>query len=137
MWWEANSRARKLDGTCWGEGKHVTLHSTTSSSPLLVQTKAKSTEHTRTSRGRRSDGGLCDPLRSCGARRRPCRCLRTSRSLTTGGGPCVTRPIVMGPARTSVVRVVSIIGFTLMTICNLPSWEYSGDKPGTRGSKRL
>jgi hypothetical protein len=49
----------------------------------------------------------------------------------------VIRPIVMGPARTSAIRVVSVIRFTLMTICNLPSWEYSGDKPGTRGSKRL
>jgi hypothetical protein len=25
----------------------------------------------------------------------------------------------------------------LMTVCNLPSWEYSGDKPGTRESKCL
>jgi hypothetical protein len=47
------------------------------------------------------------------------------------GGPCVIRPIVMGPVRLGAIRVVSLIGFTLMTICNLPSWEYSGDKPGT------
>jgi hypothetical protein len=58
-------------------------------------------------------------------------------SRTTGGGPCVIRPIVMGPVRTSVIRVMSLIRFTLMTICNLPTWEYSRDKPGTRGSKRL
>jgi hypothetical protein len=32
---------------------------------------------------------------------------------------------------------VSVIKFTVMTVCNLPSWEYSGDKPGTRGSKCL
>jgi hypothetical protein len=49
----------------------------------------------------------------------------------------VIQPIVLGPATTSAIRVMSVIGFTLMTICNLPSWEYSGDKPGTRGSKRL
>jgi hypothetical protein len=47
------------------------------------------------------------------------------------------RPIVMGPTRTSAIRAVSVIRFALMTICNLPSREYSGDKPGTRGSKRL
>jgi hypothetical protein len=52
-------------------------------------------------------------------------------------GPCVILPIVMGPVRSGAIRIVSVIGFTLMTICNLPSWEYSVDKPGTRGSKRL
>jgi hypothetical protein len=41
-----------------------------------------------------------------------------------------------GP-RVDVIRVVSVIKFTVMTVCNLPSWEYSGDKPGTRGSKCL
>jgi hypothetical protein len=105
--------------------------------PLIAQTKATSIEHTRTSRGRRPDGGLCDPLLSRVARRRPYRCLWASHALTTGGGPCVIRPIVMGPARTRAIRVVSIIRFTLMTICNLPPWEYSRDKPGTRGSKCL
>jgi hypothetical protein len=49
----------------------------------------------------------------------------------------VIQPIVMGLARTSAIRVVSVIRFTLMTICNLPSGEYFGDKLGTRGSKRL
>jgi hypothetical protein len=49
----------------------------------------------------------------------------------------VIRPIEMGPAWTGVVRAVSVIRFTVMTVCNLPSWEYSGDKPGTRGSKCL
>jgi hypothetical protein len=37
----------------------------------------------------------------------------------------VIRPIVMGPTRTRAIRVVSIIRFTLMTICNLPLWEFS------------
>jgi hypothetical protein len=46
-------------------------------------------------------------------------------------GQCVIWPMVMGPARSGAIRAVSVIGFTLMTICNLPSWEYSGDKPGT------
>jgi hypothetical protein len=52
-------------------------------------------------------------------------------------GACVIQHIVMGPVRTSAIRAVSVIRFTLMTICNLPSWEYFGDKPGTRGPKRL
>jgi hypothetical protein len=26
--------------------------------------------------------------------------------------------------------------FSVMTVCNLPLWEYSGDSPGTRGHKR-
>jgi hypothetical protein len=61
----------------------------------------------------------------------------TSHSLTTERGPCAVRPIELGPAWTCVIRVVSVINFTLMTICNLPSWEYSRDKPGTQESKYL
>jgi hypothetical protein len=99
--------------------------------PRLAQTKAESIEPARTGRGRQSDGCLFDPHSSYEKRRRPCRSLWTSRSLTTGGGPCAIRPIEMGPAWTGVIRVVSVIKFTVMTVCNLPLWEYSGDKPGT------
>jgi hypothetical protein len=53
------------------------------------------------------------------------------------GGPCAIQPIEMGPTWTGVIRVVSVINFTIMIVSNLPSWEYSGDKPGTRGSKCL
>jgi hypothetical protein len=45
--------------------------------------------------------------------------------------------IAQGHISLSLIRAVSVIGFTLMTVCNLPPWEYSGDKPGTRGCKRL
>jgi hypothetical protein len=31
----------------------------------------------------------------------------------------VIRPIEMGPAWTGVIRVVSVIKFTVMTVCNL------------------
>jgi hypothetical protein len=34
--------------------------------------------------------------------------------------------MVMGPARISVLQAVSVKAFTVMTACNLPSWEYSG-----------
>jgi hypothetical protein len=63
--------------------------------------------------------------------------LRASRVPTVGEGPYVIWPIVMGPARSGLFRDVSVMGFTLVTVCNLPSWEYSGDKPGTRGCKCL
>jgi hypothetical protein len=120
---------------CCGEGEHATLRSTTSSSHHVHKGYIHRTHQNkpRAPTGRRH----VRPLRSRVARRKPCRCLRTTRALTTAGGPCVIRPIVMGPARTSAIKAVSVIGFTLMTICNLPSWEYSGDKPDTRGSKRL
>jgi hypothetical protein len=61
----------------------------------------------------------------------------TSHSFTTERGPCAIRPKELGPAWTCVIRAVSVIKFIVMTVCNLPSWEYSGDKPGTRGSKYL
>jgi hypothetical protein len=67
------------------------------------------------------------------ARRRLCRSLRVSHVVTAPRGPCGIRPVVTGPARASVLRVASVIAFIVMTVSNLPSWEYSGDKPGTRG----
>jgi hypothetical protein len=60
-----------------------------------------------------------------------------SHVVTAPGGPCGIRPIVTGPARRSVLRAAFVIAFTVMTDCNLPSWEYFGDKLGTRGHKRL
>jgi hypothetical protein len=42
-----------------------------------------------------------------------------------------------GPARSGLVRAMSVIGFTLITVCNLPLWDYYGDKSGTRGCKPL
>jgi hypothetical protein len=41
------------------------------------------------------------------------------------------------PVRISALWVASVIAFTVMTVYNLPSWEYSGDKLGARGRKRL
>jgi hypothetical protein len=66
--------------------------------------------------------------------------LSKSTSLTSSprmGGPCEFRPTVTGPTRISVLRATFVIAFTVMTVCNLPSWEYSGDKLGTRGHKCL
>jgi hypothetical protein len=70
-------------------------------------------------------------------RRRLCRSLWVSHVITAPGGPRGIRSMITGPARISALRATSVIDFTVMTVCNLPSWEYSGDKPGTRGHKRL
>jgi hypothetical protein len=42
---------------------------------------------------------------------------------------------VAGPRVSSVGWAMSVIKYAAMTRCNLPSWEYSGDKLGNRGSK--
>jgi hypothetical protein len=42
-----------------------------------------------------------------------------------------------GPREDKRVRGRVSNSLTVMTACNLPSWEYSRDKPGTRGHKRL
>jgi hypothetical protein len=60
-----------------------------------------------------------------------------SHVVTTLGGPCWIRPTITGPARIGVLRAAFVIALTIMTVCNLPSWEYSGDKLGTRGYNRL
>jgi hypothetical protein len=41
-----------------------------------------------------------------------------------------------GPRADKLLQASSIIAFSVMTVCNLPLWEYSGDSPGTRGHKR-
>jgi hypothetical protein len=60
-----------------------------------------------------------------------------SHVVTALGGPCGIRPMVMGPARISALWAASVIAFIVMAVCNLPSWEYSGDKPGTRWQKHI
>jgi hypothetical protein len=82
-------------------------------------------------------GGLFSLLRSRVTRRKTYRSLQTSRSLTTEGGPCAIQPVEMGPTWACVIRVMFVIKSTIITVYNLPSREYSGNKPGTRGSKCL
>jgi hypothetical protein len=104
---------------------------------LVNPTKTTSTEHARASRRRRSDEDRRDPpLSSLSQDEGPVE-VYESHVVTALGGPCGTRPIVTGPARRSVLRAAFVIAFAVMTVCNLPSWEYSGDKLGTRGHKRL
>jgi hypothetical protein len=38
----------------------------------------------------------------------------------------VIRPIEMGPTWTGEIRVVSVIKFTIMTVCNLPRGNILG-----------
>jgi hypothetical protein len=95
--------------SCWGEGKHATLRSMPSSPHHPDEGYIHRTR-------------LNKPKASTG--RRPV--WSPSPSLLQDEGFVE----VYGPS-------TSVIAFIVMTICNLPSWEYSGDKPGTRGHKRL
>jgi hypothetical protein len=104
---------------------------------LITSTKTTSTEHARASRmcpldeDRRGPPSP-SPLQDEGSVE-----VYESHVITALGGPCVIRPIVTGLTWTSILRAAFVIAFTVMTVCNLPSWEYSGDKLGTRGHKRL
>ena len=53
-----------------------------------------------------------------------------SHVLTRPGGPRGIRPIVTGPARRVCVTGPICNGFSVMTVCNPPLWEYFGDSPG-------
>jgi hypothetical protein len=44
---------------------------------------------------------------------------------------------VAGPRVSSVGWAMFVIKCVVMTHCNLPSWEYSGDQLGNRGPKCL
>jgi hypothetical protein len=104
---------------------------------LVTPTKTISTEHARARRRRQMGEEQCGPLRTL---RCKTKALSKSTSLTSSprtGGPCEFRPNVTGPVRISALQAVFVIVFTVMTVCNLLSWKYSGDKSGTRGHKRL
>jgi hypothetical protein len=104
---------------------------------LVTPTKTTSTEHARASRRRRLDEDRRGPPSSSSLQDEGSVEVYESHIVTVPGGPCGIRPIVTGPVRRSVLRSAFVIAFTVMTVCNLPSWEYSGDKLGTRGHKRL
>jgi hypothetical protein len=59
-----------------------------------------------------------------------------SHVLTQPGGPHGIRPIVIGPAPNECVTGPICSGFSVMTVCNPPLWENSGDSPSVRGHKR-
>jgi hypothetical protein len=56
--------------------------------------------------------------------------------LIMSGSPNGIWPTVTGPAGMSVLRVSSVMAFSIMTVYNLPLGEYSEDTLGTRGHKR-
>jgi hypothetical protein len=64
------------------------------------------------------------------------RSLSPSYVLNRSGGPCGIRPTVTGPTWRSVLQAYFVISFSVITVCNPPLWEYSGDNPGARGHKR-
>lgn len=104
---------------------------------LVTPTETTSTEHARASRRRRLDEDRRGPPSSSLLRDEGSVEVYESHIVTAPGGPCGIRPIVTGPARRSVLRAAFVIAFTVMTVCNLPLWEYSGDKLDTRGHKHL
>jgi hypothetical protein len=59
-----------------------------------------------------------------------------SHVLTQPGGPRGIRPIVTGPVPKECVTGPICSGFSVMTVCNPPLWEYSRDSPGARGHMR-
>jgi hypothetical protein len=52
------------------------------------------------------------------------------------GGPSGIRPNVTDPTRVAILQVAPVIAFSVMTVCNLPLQEYSGDRLGAWGHKR-
>jgi hypothetical protein len=53
-----------------------------------------------------------------------------SHALTQHGGPRRIRPMVIGPSMDKCVMGPICNGFSIMTVCNPPLWEYSEDSPG-------
>jgi hypothetical protein len=111
---------------CWGEGEDATLRSKPSS-PRFTN-DAKDVGPMRTSRAPFA-------LLHCETKARLRRCLLASHPHRVRK-PSGIRPTVTGPAGKSVLRASSVIAFSVMTVCNLPLGEYSGDTVGSRGHKR-
>jgi hypothetical protein len=110
-----------MQGMCWGEGEDATL-------------RAKPSSPRYTNEGEMIDTvALC--LLHCKKKARLRRSLliprvhlaqRPTWNSTQCNGPCVDK------------RVTGLIcnSFSVMTVCNLPLWQYSGDNQGTRRHKR-
>jgi hypothetical protein len=121
-------------GPCWGEGEHATLRSMTSPAHYADGHIHNASEgRPKAPNGRR-------PARS------PSRmgCTTKALSKSTGlprrhhpGRPMWDSAHGNGPRKDKRVKGHVCNSLTIMTDCNLPSLEYSGDKPGTRGHKRL
>ena len=105
--------------------------------PHLAQAKAGSTEPAGQAKGANLMEACSTPFAHTRQDEGPTEDYRTSHSLTTETGPCAVRPTELGLALTCMIRAVCVIKFTVMTVCNLPLWEYSRDKPSTQGSKCL
>jgi hypothetical protein len=104
---------------------------------LVIPTKTTSIEQTRASRRHRLDEDRRGPPSSSPLQDEGSVEVYESHVITAPGGPCGIRATITGPARISVLRAAFVMAFIVMTVCNLPSWEYSRDKPSTRGHKRL
>jgi hypothetical protein len=105
--------------------------------PRIAQTKTASARPASQTKGADQTEAYSAPFAPTRQDEGPAEVHRTSHSLITERGPCTVRPIKLGPTWACVNWVMSVIKYIVMTVCNLPLWKYSGDKPGTRGSKCL
>jgi hypothetical protein len=105
---------------CWGEGKDATLRSRPSS--LHCTNGGKMTDAAHPSPSLLQDEGLQRSL----SIPRPHPTWRPTWDLTHCNRPCMEK------------RVTGLIcnSFSVMTVCNPPSWEYSGDSLCAQGHKR-
>jgi hypothetical protein len=114
------SRTGPSEGKCWGKGEDATLRANPSSPRYtnegkMIGTNALRPLHCKTkARLRRS---LLIPW------------VHLARRSTWNSANC------NGPRVDKRVMSLTCNSFYVMTVCNLPLWEYSGDNPGTRGHK--
>ena len=113
--------SRCQEGKCWGEGEDATLRSRPSSPRCTNGGKTTGVAHPSSS-----------SLQDAGLRRslsipRPLLTWRPAWDSTHCNRPRTEK------------RVTGLIcnSFSVMTVCNPPLWEYSGDNPGDRKSTRL
>jgi hypothetical protein len=111
--------------------------------PLLMPSSSRRTDEDHIHSAPEQAGGA-DRMKTGAVPLRPLHGKAKDLSKSTGptpsprpGGPGGIRRAVTGPVRISVSQAASAIAFSVMTVCNLHLWEYSGDKPGARGQERL
>jgi hypothetical protein len=110
-----------LLGNCWGEGKDATL-------------RAKPSSPRYTNEGEMIGTVALRPLH-CKMKARLRRSLLIPR-VHLARRPTWNLAHCNGPRLDKRVTGLIYNSFSVMTVCNLPLWEYSGDNPGTRGHKR-
>jgi hypothetical protein len=112
---------RKYISLCWGEGEDATL-------------RAKPSSPHYTNEGEMI-GAVALRLPHYKTKARPRRSLLVPRP-HLAWRPTWDSAHCNGPRVDKYVTGLICNSFSVMTVSNLPLWEYSGDIPGTRGHKR-